>query len=224
MVTIFWTNTPAFCRQLTGKPSRLDLEGSRFGPEPEDVCRGIMGIGVDWTGRTLATGFSSVTAEGRLYRLDSVTPQLNSLRSFLVMKRTSSSGWRRGCWWGSGHWRGNSGRMTGGCTAPRRVSPPRTPSLRLSSQRCSASALCGPSAETREGKVAAGKKRVADEFCSLTLRKVHKNTPIFTLTLYKLTNKQNTEANRTIIPAFCHNNQPRSTKKRLFSTLVTRLE
>lgn len=70
VVTIFWTKTPAFCRQLTGKPSRLDLEGSRFGPA--DACRGIVGFGVDWTGRTLATGFCSVTV-GRLYRIDSVT-------------------------------------------------------------------------------------------------------------------------------------------------------
>lgn len=62
LVTIFCTNTPAFCRQLTGNPPRLDPEPE----ESEDAWRGIMGTGVDWTGWTLATGFSSARGGGRL--------------------------------------------------------------------------------------------------------------------------------------------------------------
>lgn len=69
VVTILCTNTPAFCRQLTGKPPRLDPDDSLPGAEPADTCRGIMGTGVDWTGRTLATGFSSVQGDGRLGRI-----------------------------------------------------------------------------------------------------------------------------------------------------------
>lgn len=68
VVTILCTNTPAFCRQLTGKPPRLDPDELSLGAEPADACRGIMGTGVDWTGRTLATGFSSERAGGRLSR------------------------------------------------------------------------------------------------------------------------------------------------------------
>lgn len=68
VVTIFCTNTPAFCRQLTLKPPRLDLEESRSWAEPADTWRGIMGTDPDWTGLTLATGFSSVCVGGRLHR------------------------------------------------------------------------------------------------------------------------------------------------------------
>lgn len=70
VVTIFCTNTPAFCRQLTGNPPRLDPEALLLGVEPADAWRGIMGTGVDWTGRMLATGFSSVRGGGRLSRLE----------------------------------------------------------------------------------------------------------------------------------------------------------
>lgn len=65
-VMILCTKTPAFCRQLTGKPPRLGPDGPSLWPEPVDAFWGIMGTGVDWTGRTLATGFSSVRAGGRL--------------------------------------------------------------------------------------------------------------------------------------------------------------
>lgn len=68
MVTILCTNTPAFCRQLTGKPPRLDPDELSPGAGPVAACRGIMGTGVDWTGRTLATGFSSIRGGGRLSR------------------------------------------------------------------------------------------------------------------------------------------------------------
>lgn len=37
VVTIFCTNTPAFCRQLTGKPPRLDPDEVSVGAEPEDA-------------------------------------------------------------------------------------------------------------------------------------------------------------------------------------------
>lgn len=68
VVTIFCTNTPAFCRQLTLKPPRLDLEESRSWAEPADTWRGVVGTDPDWTGLTLATGFSSVCVGGRLHR------------------------------------------------------------------------------------------------------------------------------------------------------------
>lgn len=67
VVTIFCTNTPAFCRQLTGKPPRLHLEESLPGAELADAWRGIIETGVDWTGLTLATGFSSVLVGGRQF-------------------------------------------------------------------------------------------------------------------------------------------------------------
>lgn len=54
VVTILCTWTPAFCRKLTG---RLPEELEPAMPMP--TCRGIMGIGVDWMGLTLATGLSS---------------------------------------------------------------------------------------------------------------------------------------------------------------------
>lgn len=47
VVTIFCTNTPAFCRQLTGKPPRLDEEEPRSGAEPAATWRGIMGADAD---------------------------------------------------------------------------------------------------------------------------------------------------------------------------------
>lgn len=62
VVTIFCTDTPAFCRQLTGKPP----DESSMGAEPAEACRGIMGSGVDWLGRMLAAGFSSGRGGGRL--------------------------------------------------------------------------------------------------------------------------------------------------------------
>lgn len=46
----------------------LDPDESLPGAEPADAWRGIMGTGVDWTGRTLATSFSSVRGGGRLSR------------------------------------------------------------------------------------------------------------------------------------------------------------
>lgn len=67
-MTIFWTNTPAFCRQLTGNPPRLDSDEPLPEEEPEDAWRGTMGTGVDWTGRTPDAGLSSVRGGGRLSR------------------------------------------------------------------------------------------------------------------------------------------------------------
>jgi len=52
-----------------GKPPMLDSEESSLGAEPADACRGIMGTGVELTGRTLATGFSSEQGGGRLSRV-----------------------------------------------------------------------------------------------------------------------------------------------------------
>lgn len=46
----------------------LDPDESLLGAEPAEAWRGIMGTGVDWTGRTLATCFSSVRGGGRLSR------------------------------------------------------------------------------------------------------------------------------------------------------------
>lgn len=37
VVTIFCTNTPAFCRQWTGNPPRLDASEVSLGAEPEDA-------------------------------------------------------------------------------------------------------------------------------------------------------------------------------------------
>lgn len=37
VVTIFCTNTPAFCRQLTENPPRLDAAEVSLGAEPEDA-------------------------------------------------------------------------------------------------------------------------------------------------------------------------------------------
>lgn len=46
----------------------LDPDESLPEAEPADAWRGVMGTGVDWTGRTLATSFSSIRGGGRLSR------------------------------------------------------------------------------------------------------------------------------------------------------------
>lgn len=80
VVTIFWTNTPAFCRLLRLKFSAaLEPEDAEEtgAPVPWDACRGVMGTGVDWTGLTLATGFSSDLGGGRLTKT-SIVWELNT--------------------------------------------------------------------------------------------------------------------------------------------------
>lgn len=63
---IFCTNTPAFCKQLTGKPPRLDADESlEVGAGPTDAWPGTAGTGAAWIGRTLADILSSVWG-GRL--------------------------------------------------------------------------------------------------------------------------------------------------------------
>lgn len=64
VVTILCTETPAFCRVLTGRPP-AKLEPAM----PMPTWRGIMGMGVDWIGLTLATGLSSARVMGRLETL-----------------------------------------------------------------------------------------------------------------------------------------------------------
>lgn len=61
LVTIRCTCTPAFCRELTGRPPAA-LEPAI----PMATWRGIIGMGVDWMGLTLATGLSSPRIKGRL--------------------------------------------------------------------------------------------------------------------------------------------------------------
>lgn len=61
LVTIRCTCTPAFCRELTGRPPAA-LEPAI----PMATWRGIIGMGVDWMGLTLATGLSSPRTKGRL--------------------------------------------------------------------------------------------------------------------------------------------------------------
>lgn len=61
LVTIRCTCTPAFCRELTGRPPAA-LEPAI----PMATWRGIIGMGVDWMGLTLATGLSSPRTRGRL--------------------------------------------------------------------------------------------------------------------------------------------------------------
>lgn len=73
VVTTFCTRTPARCRQLMGKfMDGFVLEAELTVP-PSGTCRGIIGMGVDCTGRTLATGFSSPFSVGCLQEKDKPT-------------------------------------------------------------------------------------------------------------------------------------------------------
>lgn len=91
VVTIFWTNTPAFCRLLRLKFSAaLDPEeAEEVGPVPWDACRGVMGTGVDWTGRTLATGFSSGLVGGRLIKTCTVLENFKQDSQFTINSQHS---------------------------------------------------------------------------------------------------------------------------------------
>lgn len=156
VVTIRCTWTPAFCRELTGRPPEA-LEPAI----PIATWRGIIGMGVDWMGRTLATGLSSARTMGRLEQTQThpelVKSRLHSAGTLFrktfcsAGKRrrpTSLVGWTRGCWRAPGRWWGSTGRTTAESRAPRLASRPRSSFWLLSSQLWSVWTPCGPPAET----------------------------------------------------------------------------